>query len=189
VPDNHIFLRLREPFHDTTRKVRRNLLIFSALGIIATKIGLVPSKFAAFGVEFTYSNQQSLLTFLAIVIGYFLVSFIVYVYSEYSAWKVLLAATNFEEVKRKIENVDVVVFGTVGSERIETQPQFLNQQTMSTFLFRLVVIEISIPVFFAIYTCISLMLSEPLQAANPSEAVKEEVANKSMLPTAKASAD
>lgn len=151
--DNHIFLRLREPFHETTRKVRRNLLISSFLGVVATKVGLVPSKIAAFGVEFTASNQQSLLIFLAIIIGCFLASFIVYVYSEFSAWKVLLAAADFEEVKNKIKNVDVVIFGEVNSENIDTQTKFLNQQTMAAFLFRLGVIEIGIPVIFAIYAC------------------------------------
>lgn len=121
------------------------------------KVGLIPSKIAAFGVEFTASNQQSLLFFLAIIIGYFLVSFIVYVYSEFFAWKVLLINSDFEEMKNKVENVDVVIFGIVNSESIETQTKFLNQQTIATFLFRLGVIEIGIPVIFAIYACYVLI--------------------------------
>lgn len=68
-----------------------------------------------------------------------------------------MAAADFEEVKNKIENVDVVIFGTVGPERIETQANFLSQKTMATFLFRLAVVEIGIPVIFSLYACCALV--------------------------------
>jgi len=170
--NNHVFEKLREPLHETTRKTRRNLLAASLIGVIVTKVGLVPTKISAFGVEFSYLNQQALMTLLAVVIVYFGVSFLVYVYSELSAWKVLLASKDLEEVKEKIKSAEVVVFGTIGTERIDTQTKFLSKQTQPVFLLRLL-IEVGIPVLFSIYSCYSLATTEPSKNSKPESSVHE----------------
>lgn len=181
---NHLFEKLREPLHETTRKVRRNLLAASVVGVVVTDVGLIPEKLSVFGIEFSNSNQQALMTLLAVAIGYFLLSFLIYVKSELFAWKVLLASKDLEEVKEKIDRAEVVIFGTVGTERIDTQTKFLSKKTQSVFLGRLL-IEVVIPVLFAIYSCVSLVVTEP-HATNQTEASVQEPANKSInfVPTA-----
>ena len=174
--NNHVFNKLREPLHETTRKVRRNLLAASVIGVVVTDVGLIPKKISVFGIEFSYSNQQALITLLAVAIGYFLISFLVYVKSELSAWQVFLASKDLEEVKEKIDRAETVIFGTVGTERIDTQTKFLSKQTHSVFLGRLF-IEAVIPVAFAIYSCYSLVAYEP-SAGNEAAASVTEPANK-----------
>ncbi|QIR07674.1 hypothetical protein [Salinivibrio costicola] len=96
---NHFSERLREPLNETTRKVRRNLMAASVVGIVLTKVGLVPTKISAFGVEFSSSNQQALMLLLASAICYFTVSFIVYVYSELTAWRLVFTSKEMEDIK------------------------------------------------------------------------------------------
>ena len=176
--NNHVFDKLREPLHETTRKVRRNLLAASVIGVVVTDVGLIPEKISAFGIEISYSNQQALIILLAVAISYFLISFLVYIKSELSAWQVLLASKDLEEVKEKIDGAETVIFGTVGTERIDTQTKFLSKQTHSVFLGRLF-IEVVIPVTFAIYSCYSLVVFEP-NASNEAAVSVQEPANKSI---------
>tara|TARA_B100000780_G_C21014483_1_gene406360 strand:+ start:304 stop:522 length:219 start_codon:yes stop_codon:yes gene_type:complete len=68
---NFIIERLREPFNETTRKTRRNLLVSSLIGVAISKIGLVPEKISAFGIDFSKSNQSALLTLLIFIVSYF----------------------------------------------------------------------------------------------------------------------
>lgn len=174
---NHFSDRLRDPLNDTTRKVRRNLMAASAIGVVITKVGLVPSKISAFGIEFTSSNQQVLLTLLAISIGYFAVSFIVYVYSELTAWQVVLASKELEEIKRAINEDELKIFGTVSTERIETRFRFLSIKTKPTFYTR-ILFEVAIPLVFACYSCYALIKAEPPKENQPSNVITQP-ANKS----------
>ncbi|MBM9606244.1 hypothetical protein [Desulfopila inferna] len=89
MPESNPFSeRLREPLNETTRRTRRNLLAAAVIGIVITKVGLVPSKISAFGIKFTQANQKSLLVLLSLIIIYFLIIFIVYVSSELVAWQI-----------------------------------------------------------------------------------------------------
>ncbi len=85
---SHISARLREPLTETTRKARKNLVVISVIGIIITKVGLIPTKISAFGIEFSHVNQEALLTLLSVLAVYLLLTFLVYFYSEVEAWKV-----------------------------------------------------------------------------------------------------
>jgi hypothetical protein len=169
---NHVFDKLREPLHETTRKIRRNLLMTSVIGVVVTKVGLIPTKISVFGIEFSYSNQQALMMLLAVIIIYFGVSFLVYVYSELSAWKVLLASKDLEEVREQMNNAETVIFGTVSTERIDTQTKFLSKQTQPVFLLRLL-IEVGVPVLLASYSCYLLATTEPPKNTNPISSVHE----------------
>ena len=65
-------IQLRDPLSKETRLERRNLLGASAIGIVIVKTGLVPSKISALGIEFSQTDQRSLLLAIAAVISYFL---------------------------------------------------------------------------------------------------------------------
>ncbi|MCV3263256.1 hypothetical protein OGZ01_11305 [Vibrio harveyi] len=97
----HFTDRLREPLNETTRKARRNLLAASVLGIVTSKVGLVPTKISAFGVEFSSSNLEALMTLLALSIGYFLITFVVYITSELQGWQLLITSKRAVGVKRR----------------------------------------------------------------------------------------
>lgn len=72
-PTDHL-----DALSELTRKERRLLLAVSAIGIIVKLTGLVPKKIVALGIEFSETDRVLLLRCLAGIIGYFLVSFLIY---------------------------------------------------------------------------------------------------------------
>ncbi|NWO06545.1 MAG: hypothetical protein HLX50_12925 [Alteromonadaceae bacterium] len=153
---SHFSSRLREPLVETTRKVRRNLMTASVIGVVLTKVGLVPSKISAFGVEFTSSNQRALMIVLAAAIAYFAVSFMVYVYSELTAWKIVIASKEIEEIKEQSKTESYQLFGVDEDEKFRQHLRKIYSRSKPTFYIRLGV-ELLIPIVFAMYSCFSLI--------------------------------
>jgi len=48
---------------------------------------LIPSKISALGIEFSQTDQKSLLSMIALVVLYFLVAFALYASSDFIAWR------------------------------------------------------------------------------------------------------
>jgi hypothetical protein len=65
----------------------------SAVGIVIVKTGLIPSKIATLGIEFSPANQRSLLWVTAMITGYFLFAFLIYGVADFVAWRILLRTT------------------------------------------------------------------------------------------------
>ena len=63
------------------------LLGASVLGLALVEIPLVPSKLAAFGLEFSDLHQQRFTAIYALVVSYFLCAFVVYAFSDYVSWR------------------------------------------------------------------------------------------------------
>lgn len=171
--------RLREPLNETTRKSRRNLLAAAVVGVVIAKVGLVPTKISAFGVDFTSANQESLLLLLACAIGYFGVTFVVYLYSELIAWQLVFRSKELEQLKEEAER-------EVRSRDSDIE-RFFHKRTRKTYFqarpafFVRIFVELVIPIVFAIYSAVALLNTESSASVEP--------ANKSMQPTANASAD
>jgi hypothetical protein len=97
---------LKEPFTETTRKVRNHLMVAGLIGVLVADVGLIPSEIAALGIKFTGVEQASLLKLLLAIMIYYVVTFSIYSISELSASKL----TEFnekhegasEEIKRNI---------------------------------------------------------------------------------------
>ncbi|WP_194091539.1 hypothetical protein [Vibrio hibernica] len=153
---NHFTDRLREPLNETTRKARRNLLAVSVLGIVTAKVGLVPTKISAFGVEFSSSNLEALMTLLALAIAYFLVTFIVYIVSELQAWQLLITSKQLEELKTEAarERGYRDEYHTNLEVDFSKRVQMVYSKTKPIFYTRLLV-EILIPSILASYSIIA----------------------------------
>ncbi|EGR2027065.1 hypothetical protein ACOB3W_003584 [Vibrio cholerae] len=153
----HFTDRLREPLNETTRKARRNLLAVSVLGIVTTKVGLVPTKISAFGVEFSSSNLESLMTLLALAIIYFLVTFVVYIISELQGWQLLISSKQLEKFKQEA-NGSSLPFSTSRKSEMEEhfhiQLRSVYSKTKPIFYTRLLV-EVFIPAIVAVYSIIA----------------------------------
>src|SRR5437762_2235765 len=80
-------IRIRDPLSEVTRKERRFLLGISIIAIALVRTGLVPSRISALGIEFSQTDQKSLLSILALVTLYFLVAFSLYAISDFVAWR------------------------------------------------------------------------------------------------------
>jgi hypothetical protein len=76
-----------DPLSEVTRRERKALLGVSMLGLALVKVPLVPSKLAAFGIEFSDLNRQNFAFMYSLVVGYFLIAFLVYAFSDFVAWR------------------------------------------------------------------------------------------------------
>ena len=74
---------LGDPLTELTRKERRSLLGVGILGVAIAKTGIVPTKISALGIEFTKTDQQSLLFIIGLVVAYFFFAFVIYAWSDY----------------------------------------------------------------------------------------------------------
>ena len=96
-------LLLADPLSEVTRKERRMLLGVSMLAVALVKTGLVPTKIEALGVEFDKSNQQALLSILAVVTLYFLAAFVIYAAADFLAWRRALHRARVESLAEHLK--------------------------------------------------------------------------------------
>lgn len=158
--------RLREPLNDTSRKVRRNLLAASVIGVFIAKVGLIPSKFAVFGIEFSEANQDALLILLIFVIAYFAITFLVYVSSELVAWQMIFRSEEMERLQEQVRRSENS-FDSEHEKYIWEKARYTYFQAKPAFFIRLFV-EVAIPVVFAIYSALALYTLEPPKAEETS---------------------
>ena len=78
---------LSDPLSELARKERRNLLAASTLGIAIAKVGLVPEKISALGIDFSSTNKGALLLLLVGLVVYFLLSFLIYGLADFARWR------------------------------------------------------------------------------------------------------
>ena len=71
---------------ESTRHERRVLLGVSFLAVTLIHGGMVPERIDFLGVELTTDNQVFLFRSLAVVIAYFLVSFLLYAIADHRSW-------------------------------------------------------------------------------------------------------
>ncbi len=76
-----------DPLTEVTRRERKALLGVAMLGLALVKVPLVPAKLAAFGIEFSEVNRENFAFMYALVVGYFLIAFVVYAFSDFVAWR------------------------------------------------------------------------------------------------------
>jgi hypothetical protein len=98
---------IRDPLSEVTRNERRFLLGVSIIAIALVRTGLVPSKISALGIEFSQTDQKSLLFVLALVTSYFVAAFLLYAGSDFVAWRLAFrAAVNewVEQTKKRDED-------------------------------------------------------------------------------------
>jgi hypothetical protein len=75
-------LLLVDPLSQVTRKARTRLLTLGLLAIVVAKAHVVPTRISALGVEFTETNQKTLLVLTAAVLVYLLLEFAIYAFFD-----------------------------------------------------------------------------------------------------------
>jgi hypothetical protein len=102
MPSN-IELLLRDPLDEVTRRERTHLLLSSLVAVVVSKAGILPTKIESLGIEFTSSNRHAIIVLLGVVVGYFLLAFIVYgffdIYFVFSSRR----EANAEELSKLVE--------------------------------------------------------------------------------------
>jgi hypothetical protein len=78
---------LVDPLSEVARKERLYLLGVSTVSVTIVLTRLVPTEIRALGITFERADRESLLFILALVVGYFLVAFMIYAASDFLAWR------------------------------------------------------------------------------------------------------
>lgn len=101
---------LKDPFTETTRKVRNHLMVAGLIGVLVADVGIIPSKISALGVEFTGVEQANLLKLLFAIMIYYVVTFAIYSISELSASKLTELNEKLEGASEEIQSNLIVKF-------------------------------------------------------------------------------
>jgi hypothetical protein len=80
-------IALEDALRDITRKERRNLIGFAAMGLFIAQAGLVPSRISALGIDFDKADQRYFTVGIAFGIVYFTVAFTLYAWADFLAWR------------------------------------------------------------------------------------------------------
>lgn len=78
---------LNDPLRELTRKERKVLLATSMVGLAMVKVGLVPTKISALGIDFDKTNQQAFYLVVGILLAYFLCAFLIYAVVDFVVWQ------------------------------------------------------------------------------------------------------
>lgn len=93
-------IKIKNPLSEETRKERWHLLLISAVSITIVKTGLIPTKISALGIEFSQTNQRTLLNILIAITVYFALAFVIYALSDFWTYRI---GTYIDEVKYATE--------------------------------------------------------------------------------------
>ncbi len=110
---------LKDPLAGTTRRMRSSLLGSCVLGVVIAKTGLVPSKIADLGIEFTADHRASLILIALFAVIYFLVAFLVYALSDFSRWQLGVRSSLLR--KAAIDN-RALMFEGLGADAANPMP-------------------------------------------------------------------
>lgn len=90
---------LGDPLSEPCRKERRNLLASGVIGLLIAKAGLIPTEMVGLGISLTGDDQQTFVFILSVVIGYFLIAFILYGISD-----LMIFRKNYHDYVEAVEN-------------------------------------------------------------------------------------
>ncbi len=98
-------IRVSDPLSAHGRSLRKSLLLSSIVSAAVAQAGFFPTKISALGLEFTQADRLSVLWLLAIVVTFFLISFIVVAWGDYAAWRMAYMAKAWNEDSVGYENL------------------------------------------------------------------------------------
>ena len=162
-------IAIRDPLSEVTRNERRFLLAVSIIAIALVRTGLVPSKISALGIEFSQTDQKSLLSVLALVTLYFVVAFSLYASSDFIAWRLAFRAAVKDWVaqSKKHEHERALVRDRPDRHPLDDYYQrFLARSRIVSFFsrpasFLRAVFEFLLPIIVGIYATILLWRTPP----------------------------
>ncbi len=83
-----------DPLSEVTRKIRRNFLASASVSYLIVFMGLVPTKMAALGIEFSKRNQNSFLIIILCLVLYFGFAFLIYAVEDLFKWNMKIKNEN-----------------------------------------------------------------------------------------------
>lgn len=103
---------LSDPLSEVSRKERRNLMAASITYIVVMKLGLVPSKISALGIDLSAPAQDAFLGIFSLIVVYFLCAFSLYAIADLMVWK-----KRYEEYFDRDDVADIVNSNALKEDR------------------------------------------------------------------------
>jgi len=117
-----------DPLGILARKERRALLIMSVIAFAIVKAGLVPTEISVFGIKAEAINPPAIFWLIALVVLYFLVSFLLHAFPDFFAWWARYNKWRHEQ------NVEAWQYeAEFGSEIHESDPGQPSEEFMKSF--------------------------------------------------------
>ncbi|MEM7207265.1 MAG: hypothetical protein AAF434_05550 [Pseudomonadota bacterium] len=88
----------RDPFSETTNRIRTKLLVVAPLTILTYHYPIDASESHIIGLKFTTDSPPAIIGLLGIVTAFYAINLLIFVYQEFEAWR---AQTNFLEFEEK----------------------------------------------------------------------------------------
>jgi len=76
------------------------LLVSSVVALAVAKVGLVPAKVSALGLDLTPKDQTGFLILLGLITVYFILAFVIYGTSDFLAWRIELSSVHLDKVNK-----------------------------------------------------------------------------------------
>ena len=156
IPKSVSEIRMQDPLMAVTRKVRRNLLISSFIGLIIVTTGLVPTKINSLGIELSTDQRDWFSIMTSLLIFYFLITFIIYAASDFIAWRISFNRTRLEFILDQEESKNI------HTNRNELSNTYKNLWKLTRFSLPIssfrVFIEFVFPILFGLYSSTKILL-------------------------------
>lgn len=147
-------IRTQDPLSEITRKERRNLLLVSSIGILMIKAEIVPTKISALGVELSLSNQSAFLYFIALLVIYFSIAFVLYAISDFVAWRIQFHKTILSILTERTE--EDVANEKMNYSKVVDKLVFWTNVSKPASLFR-AILEFAFPIMYGV-VALSLLI-------------------------------
>jgi hypothetical protein len=90
---SHRDAMIKDPLSDPTRRVRKNLLGTSLVGLAMVYMNLFPSQISALGISFSTTDQRVLLLLIGSVTSYLLIGFTLYGFADFLRFRLAIVQT------------------------------------------------------------------------------------------------
>ena len=134
------------------------MLGISAIGIVIVRIGLIPEKISALGIDFATHNQQALLHFLALVVLFYTLAFMIYAVSDFITWRLSFVSElkRILNERRDRQRRESPFVPSSDDEMLYQLESKWNLLSTATSAFR-TAFEFVVPLIVAIYSMIGLL--------------------------------
>ncbi len=156
-------LRLRDPLTEVTRKERRALLGGSLFAVAVAQSGLLPTEIAALGVKLAAADQRNLLLLIAIACTYYLLAFLTYAASDFTAWQAAIREAIAERMTYShtsdIDQYEIHIQSQVEDRIAERFPWLTLAETLVMPVSRVrALFEFVLPIVVGLYAIIVLVV-------------------------------
>lgn len=117
--------RVANPLREETQKVRKALFVWCLASIAITLGKLFPSEISALGMKVTTTSHGVLLALMAVVVGYHIITFLVYAASDFAHWYVNHFSTEWEDDVANYEAYRAELFSK--AKLLEEDRQFMEE--------------------------------------------------------------